>query len=181
MLTFQNSTSPSWMLATLTRPPALGSCSGAQRTQRLNPTSTAPMTPSSSRYALSSLPSSHPVRPLCPQNPGSALLCPLLHLLMPGSPLTHQSCWAPVSCAGLAPDLAQLTRLTWPFAVSPPGSKGEMNCSLGLPSRTKPLCVPQRSRSSVPYIISSNPRPHPARQAPVFSHFTDKENEAWKS
>lgn len=51
-LTFLSLTSPSWMPATLTQPPASGSCSGAQRTRRLNPASTAPMTPSSSRYVL---------------------------------------------------------------------------------------------------------------------------------
>lgn len=51
-LTFPSLTSPSWTPATLTQPPASGSCSGARRAPRLNPASTAPTTQSFSRYVL---------------------------------------------------------------------------------------------------------------------------------
>ena len=79
-LTFPSSTSPSWMLTTSTQPPALRSCSGAQRTPKPTPATTALTTWSSSRYALRASP---PSASLCLSLPLKACLCPE----SPSSPL----------------------------------------------------------------------------------------------
>lgn len=79
--TFLSSTSPSWTPATLTQPPALGSCSGVRRTLRRSLASTALMTASSSRWVPRLAPAPH------------ASLCPLLQLCICSSRslCTHQA------------------------------------------------------------------------------------------
>ena len=108
-LTFLSSTSPSWMPMTLTQPPALRSCSGAQRTPKLTPASTALMTWSSSRYALrTSPPSASPV-PLSAPESLAALSYLLLRLHMQRRLFIHYSYWDPVCCPGSALGLGQLS------------------------------------------------------------------------
>lgn len=156
VLIFPSLTSPSWTPATLTLPPASGSCSGARRAARLNPASTALKTQSSSRYGLSLPP------PLLKAWLRPARL--LLHLLLQRSLLFQLSSQDPASRPGSALDLGQFSapcrtcsRL-WTV-----GAGRSCSCYTTL-SEVSPTVGRGGFKTSLSYSISPNSQPYPGRQ-----------------
>ena len=131
------------MPMTLTQPPALRSCSGAQRTPKPTPASTALMTWSSSRYALrTSPPSASPV-PLSAPESLAALSHLLLLLHMQRSLFIHYSYWDPVCHLGSALGLGQLSPSQRQYYRLWEVGTGK-SYFLHAPVRTESLCEPER-------------------------------------
>lgn len=136
MPTFQSLTSPSWMSATSTRPPASRSCSGAPRAPTLSPATTALTTQSFSRYDL---PSRCPCPAVALSAPESlALLAPPSSALAHAkrSPLGTTEALTTVSCPGSALDLRQLSSL--PGLWKARAGKSCSLCAPPHPSQSEP-------------------------------------------